>query len=317
MKVRGFCAAIGVVSALALLSAPFASAAIEVGNECTGGAADLNRTFFSLGNPIGTASPPSFPTDGVVTAWRTRVSDPAGSAAKMVIGRAEGNHYRIVEETGFQALVAGLNTFPARIPVKAGDLPGLSGRTSAGLHATPACAGAGAGARAWVIEDPGGLGKEFEFTNFQVPAVAVLEPDVDHDGYGDETQDGCPQNAGTHGACGGPGGGTLSLSVKGQARRRAAVVQVTVNVAAQIAVTGKVSLRKGRKPLTLRANPQSLAGGGAASFVLRFPAKLRAKLASLANKRSLQLRISVSASSATTGPASSSFAIRLRGTARG
>ena len=30
---------------------------------------------------------------------------------------------------------------------------------------------------------------------------AQIEPDADHDGYGDETQDGCPQQTNTHAAC--------------------------------------------------------------------------------------------------------------------
>jgi hypothetical protein len=30
---------------------------------------------------------------------------------------------------------------------------------------------------------------------------ATLEPDADHDGFGDETQDQCPTNASTQGAC--------------------------------------------------------------------------------------------------------------------
>jgi hypothetical protein len=34
--------------------------------------------------------------------------------------------------------------------------------------------------------------------------IATLEPDADHDGYGDETQDGCPGDRADHGPCTAP-----------------------------------------------------------------------------------------------------------------
>ena len=37
--------------------------------------------------------------------------------------------------------------------------------------------------------------------NFEPMISANVEPDADSDGYGDETEDGCPSNAATQGAC--------------------------------------------------------------------------------------------------------------------
>ena len=42
---------------------------------------------------------------------------------------------------------------------------------------------------------------------YRVSVSASLEPDLDHDGYGDETQDGCTMDATTHGSCATAGGG--------------------------------------------------------------------------------------------------------------
>ena len=38
-------------------------------------------------------------------------------------------------------------------------------------------------------------------TAFRVNAQAVVEPDADHDGFGDNTQDQCPSNGTTQGPC--------------------------------------------------------------------------------------------------------------------
>jgi hypothetical protein len=45
------------------------------------------------------------------------------------------------------------------------------------------------------------FGMNGSFSNLRLPISATLEPDADGDGYGDETQDGCPGNGTTHGPC--------------------------------------------------------------------------------------------------------------------
>lgn len=45
---------------------------------------------------------------------------------------------------------------------------------------------------------------------YRVSVSASLEPDLDHDGYGDETQDGCPMDATKHGSCAAAGGAPSS-----------------------------------------------------------------------------------------------------------
>lgn len=103
-------------------------------------------------------------------------------------------------------MITGADVFPTRIPVQAGDHLGLFGDSSVN---TLFCA------ETAEVENPGnsigeitgnpGPGSTATLSTTKtkelVPAVAVIEPDVDGDGFGDETQDGCPQSASFQGAC--------------------------------------------------------------------------------------------------------------------
>jgi len=51
--------------------------------------------------------------------------------------------------------------------------------------------------------------------NLRVNIQAYVEPDADHDGYGDLTQDSCPTDATTHGACATPGSGVGNVGGSG------------------------------------------------------------------------------------------------------
>ena len=97
------------------------------------------------------------------------------------------------------------NRFTTRIPVQAGDILGLSvlsGDASACVFQTIA-------ALDHVRQGDGdpGVNTTENFpdlvsgNNLRINVSAVLEPDSDHDGYGDETQDQCPSNAATQGPC--------------------------------------------------------------------------------------------------------------------
>jgi uncharacterized repeat protein (TIGR01451 family) len=62
------------------------------------------------------------------------------------------------------------------------------------------------GARVWTIADPSpattfGTGTEVGPANLHIDATARVEPDADHDQFGDETQDACPTDATTQGSC--------------------------------------------------------------------------------------------------------------------
>jgi hypothetical protein len=148
------------------------------------------------------------PSPGVITSWSFQASFGAvPQGLKLKVGRtASGADFTIVGESAPKNPVSNqLNTYTdVRIPVQAGDVIGLwPGDVDNDAHffRTVRIDTGFAG-----VEHPGDLapGGTDEFTGpagEQVDVSAKLEPDADADGFGDETQDQCPTNASTQGAC--------------------------------------------------------------------------------------------------------------------
>ena len=182
--------------------------------------------------------------------------------------------------------------FATRIPVVANDLVALGvGPLAAGQN-PPYCVFSGGGAaqsRVRLLADdaPGTAPLSWDAMPtypYRVSVSASLEPDLDHDGYGDETQDSCPTDATTHGSCAtagaapspapGPAAAPLMLtqerlvpttfqaapsgrSVRSVRGRYGTTVTYTLNVAAMTRFT-VTQLRTGRR-----------AGGRCASLTRR------------------------------------------------
>jgi hypothetical protein len=150
------------------------------------------------------------PFDGVVVRWRVldggtgtyhaRILefDPAGSGGgftkyKILRSSAPGS---VTAPT--QPLISQISTFETRLPISAGAYVGLSTPfLTEGFQAS-------AGAATYVqTEDSNTDGiKVVGMTHSgTVLYDADIEPDADHDGYGDVTQDECPSDASTQGPC--------------------------------------------------------------------------------------------------------------------
>lgn len=315
LKDRAGFALIAAVAA-ALLSAPSAAAATDVGNGCQGAFLRTeHRTFVSLANAGGDPLRAAIPESGVITGWSSQVSAAAEAFARVKVVRhvnqstGEEARFRVVAQSEPERLQAGGNRFPTRIPVEAGDLIGLSGDVPGHPIAVPLCEAPGA--RLLALEGDPPLGGEtnetIELTDFQVPLIAVVEPDADHDGFGDETQDRCPQSFSTQGAC------PTSLFVRARAGRKSALVFVSTSSPATVGVDGAVKLKRGRRPLRVRAQAQSVAAGASVRFVLWFPPKLRARLKRLRPKHSLPLRITASATTGAGEVTTGILSVRLTG----
>ena len=168
-----------------------------------------------------TGSTPSYTVPaggGVVTSWTHMAPDPIGFAETMALQMlrpvsGSQTQFTVIGQSAVQTLINGPNTFPAQIPVQAGDVLGLyvqhAGNVAYCQEAAP-------------MFNEGDKTREIDFT--QNPAVgtildfvgneqsarlsvsAVVEKDADGDGLGDETQDTC---VGTPPTCtgGGTGGG--------------------------------------------------------------------------------------------------------------
>lgn len=156
------------------------------------------------------------PSDGVITSYAIRTGSSVPTATDiahfMVLRAAGGVSYTVVLHGDAQTFAGRsantLESFPARVSVKAGDLIGNHSSTTTvsptftapgpnGIRSSVDFATAPTGATITAF-DPAIPGSP------RLNLVATLEPDADLDGYGDETQDGCPGDRLEHGPCTAP-----------------------------------------------------------------------------------------------------------------
>lgn len=307
------------IAVLSLVGTGTASAATEFGNNCPGNeVTEAPNTYFAL-SAVGDPLPLAAPSAGVITQWKInsqipftfqqtlKVVRPTGPQSVMIVGEAPGT------------VSGGTSTFSTRIPIQAGDLLGLYG-TSQEIEGTTvgtlfctlpgqgenrigAFAGAGGG--------PGFTG-EFVLIESEAgfPVSAVIEPDADNDGYGDETQDKCPQNAAVQVAC-----PMVTLSATSVTRKGSASISLTSNIQATVTVKGTARLGKG-KSAKLSGGTQIVAPGTLAKFTLLFPGKLKSTLKALSSKQSLTLTVTATAPNIIGPPTKKILKLHLRGQAK-
>ncbi len=298
--------------ALAAFGATSASAATEFGDNCAADQATFEPplTFFAISAP-GNPSPLTAPVSGVITQWKSNLAPvPAFVPQTLKVLRQNGpNTVQIIGESS-GTITGGANTFNTRIPVQAGDRLGLlgDGATYGNLFCnTPgvenligAFAGGGGG--------PGATVAFAQFSEeFRIPALAVIEPDADNDGFGDETQDKCPQNASFQVPC-----PVAKLSASAVVRKGLVTVLVTSDIQASVSVAGKVRLGKG-KTAKLSGGTQVVVPGTISKFTMVLPGSLKAKLKELSRKRSLTLSITTTAPNPVGAPSTHKLKAKLRG----
>jgi hypothetical protein len=137
---------------------------------------------------------------GVITSWAHMAPDPIGfaeTAALKVLRPAGGTQFTVVGQSAVATLFNGFNSFPTQIPVQAGDFIGLyvqhQGNTAYCQEEAPVF-NDGDKTREVDGTQNAPIGTTLDFTAASEQAArlsvsAVIEPDVDGDGLGDETQD--------------------------------------------------------------------------------------------------------------------------------
>jgi hypothetical protein len=197
------------VAALAgaiLLAAPAAHAAVTIGSSLAPAATSVGCTEGTPCTFLGTDVPPSniapdglrSPIDGVVVRWRVK-SGSAGNPVKLrVMSPATDPEWTGVGTSAARATVVGTSPFFAtRLRISAGDGIGVDDSTSGQFFG-------GAGTGFGVLWSPQlGDGETRSPTVAGgVPLVqAQVEGDSDRDGFGDESQDDCPGEAGGSNGC--------------------------------------------------------------------------------------------------------------------
>jgi hypothetical protein len=150
------------------------------------------------------------PFDGVVVRWRVLDGTTGTYRARVVVpnpeaGDATHTGYRVLHSSAAESVTAPtqplfskISTFQTRLPIPAGAYVALSAPpySEQGFQAS-------SGAATYDEPEDGGDGISVRGLthNGTVLYDADIEPDADHDGYGDITQDECPTDASTQGAC--------------------------------------------------------------------------------------------------------------------
>ncbi|HEU4392607.1 MAG TPA: hypothetical protein VFR04_03100 [Solirubrobacterales bacterium] len=231
---------------LALIGASSAPAAVEVGSDCESNAllvAGIEEIVFPLTTASPTTLPTSIPVNGIATRWTVRSGSTNTFYQRLkVLRTATGDTVQVVAEAPSQPVVKGSASFPIRIPVQAGDRFGLSGVGGGVIACVTGAAGDVVGATARNGQ-PGQSESFARLTGSQLALSVAVEPDADGDGYGDETQDGCPEAVAIQATC-----PRVTVVPKSTVKERAILVQVKVSSEASVQVFGQVSWKVRPRP---------------------------------------------------------------------
>jgi hypothetical protein len=218
---RGVLASAAFVVAIGLGSPPVASGAVTIGSDLDHPANDapncgmVNCTFAQKTLIAGNTAPGGLtsPISGVAVRFRVnyvgaapsapitfRVLRPAGAGKFTGAGTSAGL---------FPPNTIGGATYSvdARIPVRAGDSIGIDccvgvqhmiAYRPPGIHVSE---GSTYGWFPALADGSAPTPSNSDDPDYEILANADVEPDADADGFGDETQDACPTNAATQGAC--------------------------------------------------------------------------------------------------------------------
>jgi hypothetical protein len=171
---------------------------------------------------------------GVMTRWTTRVEEGMGPLPQRLLvlqSTGKGRGQMALHESEVELVDAGANEFATRLPVREGDHLGLSG-----LGETFVCSTGLSRVFEGLAPAIGEI-RDFEFREgIGMPVTAIVEPDRDRDGHGDETQDKCPQSAAFHlQAC-----SPVALAVDAKARRRSIMIHVRADLEVSVQIFGQV-----------------------------------------------------------------------------
>jgi hypothetical protein len=205
-------AQIALIAAVVLvgLSHPAAASAAQTigqtapGSSCTAGESYTAGVLTSGNSYSPTAS-------GVITSWSSFAGSVANAEMKLLVLKPNPSaggptHFIATQKDQVRVLTQAnaLNTFSGmHLPIDAGDQLGLFLQAPSGADCFFDVASADTGLFFTGGDPP--LSQDSDFTGSnssrRLNASAIVEPDADRDGFGDETQDACPTSAATQGAC--------------------------------------------------------------------------------------------------------------------
>lgn len=287
-----------------------AAAAVEMGNACTVTGVAENTTLLMVAKDPGNPLPIVAPSGGVITTARITMpplDDSPGFPQKLKVARATGapGQYTIVGESGVLPVVSGPQTFDVRVPIAAGDLLGLQGGTNGAAYCN-----AGPASTVAVLPGDPAVGSTATYTSaadVALSLVVTLEPDADKDGFGDVSQDKCPQSASTQSEC-----PVVKLDSFSIARDGSIVVLLNASEPAKVKVTGKATVDG--KVVKLSGKSKRVKPGKFGQVRLSLPAALRTALARLPSNAFIKVAITASATDVAGRKSKDTSSVKLYGT---
>jgi hypothetical protein len=287
-----------VLSSVALCAAFASSAsAVEIGSRCTASGGDEGVRVQS----VEVAGMPTYiaPSSGIVTKWGTVL--PTGQSAfvrlKVVSRVGVSTTWSVLRESDPVGALSGENIFPVRIPISAGERIGVYSLTYA-----PYCTAGANPAETSSVEKFGPdtpIGGNFSINSnasgSRLAAFAVIEADADGDGYGDESQDLCPQRADMQTAC-----PSMSITiVKSKPGRKSLKLSFSTGGQSSLALSGSVRVpaHDGRRAKTIRLKSLTATtdATGAANLTIKYPTSLSAALRKLPKRKKATVTLKLTA----------------------
>lgn len=303
--------------AMSLLGVSSSAAATSVGSTCIANASAANLTLVGLSR-TGSAIPTKVPSAGVVTGWKLQVSPGKGPLAQRLQvfdPISQTKLFLTIGTSDPETVVEGANSFATRIPVEAGDRVGLYGPVET-LFCDKAAAETSGLFRG---EAPLNFPQTFDVEReIGTPVTAIVEPDRDGDGYGDESQDGCPQSDAVQLKC-----KPVSIDATAVAKERSILFRVDVDARASVHVFGQVGW--GFKPnpkapghttrliIALNGNTKTVVPGKTAQLGIRLPKAVLRRLGRLTPDESVVAKIGISATDRQGVETIRRLRVRLRG----
>lgn len=309
------------ILALGLGFAPAASAYEEIGNPCAGDATETEATM--LGVTTSQRSEPWLrelaPPEGrfVITRWRVQAGAGIGPLAQRLIVYHYVNEDEATKlgESALETIVPGSNEFATHIPI-----PELARIGLWGPEQTLICHREGDIAGRVKGEWPGSEARPFEFlVGVGVPLAARIERDSDGDGFGDETEDGCPTSSALQTPC-----PLLTVSTRPKVKPHAVLIRVTTSNESAVQVLGQVRWQEKRPGGGGRLRtfglgekaPRLIPGGGTEVFRLRLWDAITRQLDQLPPKRSLRVKVRVGVTDVFHAVTVKTLNVRLHGRAQ-
>lgn len=319
---------VAVATVCFLLAASSASAA-EAGDDCVANTVEANRTMipwnssgsFTMNRAVGELVLGEGVQHGVITGWRVRVGSgqptlPQRFETYRVLNEKE--EYRQESQSQLESVGPGESFFGARVPVWPGANLGLYGP-----EGTFAC-NTGESLVTGTFIGSASVGEVRTVTGlfgFRTPLTVVVERDIDNDGYGDESQDKCPEFAAIQANC-----PFVRLTPSVSAiTKRAILLNVSTGDATQVQVSGQVgwpirpkpgarpSKGKARRIVGLSGGTQEIPAGATVAFTVPLPKAVRRRLKKLDPKEKLKARLTVLATDLVGHQTASHLTVRLPG----